>query len=447
MRPRETAESVLPLPATSDRPSLSLILLGHTLFSVLHAAVFSNVLWLLPLLVRLRFGDERESVRDWQTMIVTASVPTFLLFSIFWGELLQRMPVRRYLIIFWLFGILPHGCIGLAQNYWQLAVLHMLSAAGIAGWNPVQGQLLKRFYSDAIRGRMFGLLMVAGNAGSVISVYAIGRWIEGWPDGFRIYFPTVALLYLLGILMLLWLTDLKPRPTLQAEREAASWSRVLRPIWHMGQVLRADRTFLRYEIAFMTYGAAFMFCDALLPVLATTRLDMRYEDYSQATQVVYRSAMLLVFVPTGWLMDRLGPVRTSGIAFALLSAYPLLLLAADGVTDVAIASAIWGVGLAGVMMGWMLGPVALAPRPEKVPQYVAIHATLVGVRGVLFQGLGMLLYKLTGGFTTPLILAAAAFLFGAWQMWRLHGVITPAPINGAQERPTPGPAEAVEEVP
>jgi hypothetical protein len=67
----------------------------------------------------------------------------------------------------------------------------------------------------------------------------------------------------------------------------------------------------------------------------------------------------------------------------------------------------------------MLGPVALAPSPDKVPQYVAIHATFVGIRGKIFQGLGVLLYSLTHGFTLPFLLAAAAFAWSAVQMWRL----------------------------
>ena len=86
-----------------------------------------------------------------------------------------------------------------------------------------------------------------------------------------------------------------------------------------------------------------------------------------------------------------------------------------------VASGVFGLAMAGVIVGWMLGPVALAPSPEKVPHYVAIHATLVGIRGILFQSLGMFLYRMSGSFTWPLALASFAFVAGAWQMWKLHG--------------------------
>jgi MFS family permease len=141
--------------------------------------------------------------------------------------------------------------------------------------------------------------------------------------------------------------------------------------------------------------------------------------------------MLLVTPPLGWLQDRVGPVRLSCLAFTLLAVYPVLLLAATGTSTLAVASFVYGLGMAGVQFGWMLGPVALAGSPEKVPQYVAIHATLVGVRGIHFQFLGMAFYKLTGSFIWPLVVAALTFAWAAWQLWQLQDAlrIAAAPVS------------------
>jgi hypothetical protein len=65
-----------------------------------------------------------------------------------------------------------------------------------------------------------------------------------------------------------------------------------------------------------------------------------------------------------------------------------------------------------------------------VPQYVAIHATFVGIRGKIFQGLGVLLYSLTDGFTLPFLLAAGAFAWSAVQMWRLDRLMRPGRREG-----------------
>jgi hypothetical protein len=61
------------------------------------------------------------------------------------------------------------------------------------------------------------------------------------------------------------------------------------------------------------------------------------------------------------------------------------------------------------------------PSPDNVRHYVAIHATMVGLRGTLFQFLGVGLLQLTGSFAAPLLIGSAGFAWAAWQMWSLRG--------------------------
>jgi hypothetical protein len=412
-----------PVTGPPPPPPLTRVLVGHLVFTVLHQNLFANVLWLIPMLVRLHFGAENETVRDWQTTFVTTAMPAAMIFAVFWGELVRRVSTRTYLAIFWAATVLPFGCVGFVQNYTQLLICHVIATIGLAGWAPVNGHLLKLFYPDALRGRVYGVLSVAAQAAGATSVYFVGLWLEANPSAFRLFFPLAALVELGGLLFLMFLTPLGKSSAMVLSRRKRSLKRIVRPVFQMGRILWADKTFLRYEAAFMTYGAAFMICDAMLPVLSTVQVGMRYEEYSQSTQMVTKLVMLVMIFPMGVLLDRIGPVRLSGLAFGTLTLYPLLLLTATDAGGVKLASVAWGLGLSGVMMGWMLGPVALARRPNKVPQYVAIHATLVGVRGVLFQALAMGLYKLTGTFTWPLGIAALGFAWGAVQMWQLQGAI------------------------
>jgi len=122
------------------------VLAGHVVFAVLYSALFANIAWLMPLLVRLRFGADDTYWKNWQTTLVTASVPVLLICSIFWGELLRHVSLRRYLLIFWSLGAVPLACVALVQNYWQLLACHLVTSFGTAGWAPVNGYLLKNFY-------------------------------------------------------------------------------------------------------------------------------------------------------------------------------------------------------------------------------------------------------------------------------------------------------------
>jgi MFS family permease len=233
--------------------------------------------------------------------------------------------------------------------------------------------------------------------------------------------PLSAMLQLMGVGLLGWLTWVR-RTQRRRRIDPAPFNlrRVLEPVGHMREVLRADNAFFRYEAAFMTYGIGWMCCQALLPILATDKLHLSYAEYQNSTQVVFSTLMLIMIFPAGLLLDRIGAVRTCAIAFSLLTLYPLGLLIAGSASGVALASAAYGIAMAGVHQGWTLGPVAFAPTRDKAAHYAAIHATLVGIRGILFQALAMGLYKLTGGFLFPLLIAAAGFVWSAFQMIKLQ---------------------------
>ena len=404
------------------RSRVAPILVYHLVSTLLVSTGGFTLFAMLPLIARLRFD-----AGDWQTAMVTAALPTLMLASIFWSELLRRISPARYLIIHWLAAMLPVALIAGARNFEHLLICHIVASAGFGGWSPVNGLLLKRLYKDSLRGRVYGLLNAAQLIGGMATVWVIGRWQTADPDAFRIFLPGIVLIQGLGIAILIRLAKITEDRAPAAAPEKRPWSGVLAPVLHMHRTLRDDRNFLRYEAAFMTYGAGFMICEVLLPVLVTDKLHLSYQEYAERAVVVQRFGMLALALPMGWVMDRIGATRTSGLSFAWLGLYPILLLMATGPGGLTVASGLFGLAMAGVMVGWMLGPVALAPSPDKVPHYVAIHATLVGIRGILFQSLGMLLYRMSGSFTWPLALASFAFVAGAWQMWRLHGRMRGSP--------------------
>lgn len=370
---------------------------------------------LLPLLCLKYF-----QAGEWQTVLITAAPSTLMVGSVLWNVLLARMSVARYLTVYWVIAVLPLGMIALAGSYGELLGLYLVACAGAGGWTPVQGALLKQLYPDHSRGRAFGALSVATVISQMLTLFVAGKLLRENEQAFRILLPVSAALQAGGLLLLTRLS----RPGGHVRRVEALrgvWRELSEPFIHLREVLATDRRFRRYEMAFMTYGCGFMICDALLPVFAVHRLHMTYDEVANWAHVSFRLAMLGASVPLGWLMDRIGLGALSGLSFAWLALYPLGLTLTNDRFALGAASALYGVGMAGVFLGWTLGPVSLAPTPDRVPQYMAIHQTLVGVRGVLFQGLGMLVYRATGSFSAAFLLAAAAFLWSAMQMRQLQG--------------------------
>jgi MFS family permease len=399
------------------------VMAGHALMTFLQTA--ANLGWLVPVLARKEFA-----AGDWQTTALTAAIPTVLLSSIFWNAILQRVSLRSYLILLWLVGGVPYLLVRWVDSYSVLLVLHICWAIGNAGWIPMGGKLLKWFYDDRVHGRVFSVIHGVGLLAGMLAGYLVGKWLADNPNAFRWVFPLAALMQLCGVVtILLVVRHVPPLPpaTLQPARRM-----LLDPLLQVVSILRNDRAFLRYELAFMTYGAAFMICDALLPVLVTEGLKLSYDEFSESTLVVRNLAMLLAVWPWGVVHDRIGAVRMSALGFGMMAIYPLLLLVANSYWGVAIATVGFGLGISAISLTWMLGPVALAPTQELVPKYSAIHAMCVGIRGLFFQALGMGLYRISGSFAVPFILAACAFLWGARQMWRLQRDVAAVKIKAEQ---------------
>lgn len=392
----------------------------HTLAVILIQATQWAVMFVLSVLARKHF-----SANNLEVLLITATPTVLFVLSIFWNDYFERRTFGRYLLVYWLVASLPLAFAAFATNVWMLIVPHLISSLGGAGYHPAAGELLKRLYGEKRRGRVYAILWGSAMAVGAFASLGIGEWLSKDVNAFRWYMPLAAVLQLLGVGLLVWIGQVTGVSAARKLREnvpsGERLKRLLDPVLHMGTVLKQDPTFARYEAAYMTYGIGWMVAYALLPLLVTDKLHLEYDTITQSTTVPYQLAVVLMLWPAGLLMDKLGAVRSTGLSFLMLAIYPLGLIFSGDAHELLITSVWYGIAHAGASVGWMVGPVSLAPSPDKVPKYVAIHATLVGLRGSIFQGLGVLLLQVTGSFTWPLLLAAAAYVWSAVQMWQLHG--------------------------
>lgn len=402
----------------------------HIVAAALIQSNWISVQFILPVICRKQFDAS-----NWQTVLVTAAPTVLSVLSIFWNAVLSGRRLPSYLAMYWLLMGVPLAAIGRAGSYWELLIPHVLSSIGSAAYHPVAGDLLRTLYPESARGRIYSWIWGSSMLVGAAAGYVMGEVLKVNPMSYRVIMPVAAGMQLLGVIALMVLShhtghNAARNARLAARVENGSGPGVLRklldPILHMGGILRADPVFARYEAAFMTYGIGWMIAYALLPLIVTRQFQMNYDQIVEATYVPYWLAMTAMVVPAGMLMDRLGAARSTGLSFAMLALHPIGLILAvhsgdDAYWVLMAVSAYYGIAHAGANVGWMLGPVSLAPTPEKVAHYVAIHATMVGIRGSIFQVLGVWLYELFGGFAVPLLVAAAAYAWSAWQMWALRG--------------------------
>lgn len=397
-----------------------LVLPAHIL-GVLLLQATQNACWFMLPVIALKHFDAGKS----QMLVLTAAPTVLFVLSIFWNDLFSRLSLGRFWLVYWVVAGLPLAGMGFAPSFAVLAVLAVMSSVGVSGYHPASGELLKRLYGDRRRGRIYGVIQTASLLAGAGITWQMGRWLERDQDAFRWFLPAAAGAQLVGVGILWRLAHATGIEAKRARATGEAWTlrRSFEPVLHTREVLAGDRVFARYEAAFMTYGVAWMICYALVPLIATERLGLGYEKVAESTHSPYQAALAACMMPAGLLLDKLGPARTCGLAFVTLAIYPIGLILAGSADGLFAASVLYGITHAGVSAAWMLGPVALAPTPDKVPQYVAIHATLVGLRGAVFQAAGVWLYALTGSVTWPLVIAAVALVVAGWQMFALSGSI------------------------
>ncbi len=390
----------------------------HVLAVALVNSTWMASQFILPIIARREF-----KANDFETVLITASPTIFFSFSIFWNDVFKRTSFGKYLWMYWLVACLPMVAVAGATEYWMILVPHLVACIGGAGYHPAAGDLLNHLYPAATRGRWYSIIAASSMATGAIAAFFIGESMDIDNQAFRIFLPLIVGMQGLGLLVMSWLSHRSghsERRVLAANDSRSLWTRVVEPITHTKEVLREDPVFAKYEASYMVYGVGWMICYALLPMLID-HLKLPYGEATRSTQFAYLIALCLAYWPAGLLMDKLGAIRSTGLSFLMLSLYPIgMIFATGGKVDLIFVSAWYGLAHAGASVGWILGPVALAPSKEKVAQYVAIHSTMVGIRGKIFQGLGVFLYWLSGNFGVPLALAAIGFLYSGYLMFKLH---------------------------
>lgn len=386
--------------------------LWATPFIALQAAVFQ----MLPVLLRSHFRAD-----EWQTVISTAAISITLVLSVIWNELYRRMSSRGYLVLLWASAIAPLAGIALCYRAWSALFFIVIAATGFGGMQPFSGDILRNCYPPIARNRVFSVVQMVTQFTVMVGTYLIGLWLHFRPDSFRLYLPVGTVLVGGGM----WLMYRITRKQLFIERQQARPTEPLltslRLVYHnMLKVFREDSIFRRHETAFSIYGLGWMICWALLPFLCVDKLRLNYEEVARSTQTALQLTLMVTMLPMAYLMDRFGPLTTVAWSFAALAFYPIGLMWAFDANSLTIVTIVYGVMLSGVNLAWTLGPIFLARDASQAPTYLAIHATMVGIRGLIGQFPAVALYRWTGDLRVPLGVAVVMFAWGAVIMFRVE---------------------------
>lgn len=349
-----------------------------------------------------------------------------------WEAAFARFHIRRAFLWMGLVANVPLLCVVLvdpgasaagAGVSWGLAlfaVAIVVQAAVDAAYIPHRAALLRANYSDAVRGRMFGLLSTISKASSIVASKTGGWLLDRDPQWMRFVFPFAGLCGILEhwqLSRIRWHRDGRPAvrrwtgPSSAWAAAADAW----REAW---RILAQDAGFRRYELGFMLYGLGFLMASPMVVVYAEDDLRLTYGAWTWAQGATFPAVYIATILVFGRLVDRIGVVRISAWAFALLSLFFVAMLFVTTGAQLIAAYVLFGFVMAAVNLGWNLGPLAFAPQ-GKARAYSTLHMLCVGVRSAIAPFAGL---WIAAAFSRQAVFAVAA-AFVATGFVALRGLV------------------------
>ncbi|HEY7541038.1 MAG TPA: MFS transporter, partial [Methylomirabilota bacterium] len=268
-------------------------------------------------------------------------------------------------------------------------------------------------YPRAQRGRALGLVRMTGAVLGIGLALAAGHLFDR--VGYRWIFVVAALLGMAASLRLRRLAVPDPEA---GEHVPAG----LRGAW---ETVRDDHAFRRLLVSSFLFGFGCWIQQPAHPLLLVDVLRVSASQVGVFASVA-AVATLAGSAYWGWLVDRKSSLEALRVMYLIGAATPLIyylawspwVLVASAVTDSLLS--------VGLELVWMMAVIDVA-GPQRTAQYVAIGATLAGVRGIAGPLVGGLVIHAFGIHAVYLIAAILTFS-GAWLVGRDLRIRMVAPV-------------------
>jgi MFS family permease len=315
---------------------------------------------------------------------------------------------KRLILIYWLISraaFLPmalvtgYGSIlGLAAIFW---LCDGLSA-------PVYFAILQSVYPVGERGKVMALVRLGLALPMLVLTPAVGWALDqvGYPPVFLL----AGLAGMLGAVVFYRMrVDEQGLQLRRTQNFAGLW-----------QILSHDHRFAIYLLGLTLFGLSSLIPSAIIPLVQVDRLHLSYSQLGWLT-LVSNVTRMISYIIWGRQIDRLGGVRCVQLVCLINLIVLLPYIWATGSWALLPSFFAAGVVLSGVDLGFINGLIQLAD-PARIPEYTALQATTIGLRGIVGPFIGAGLLRI--GLSESLIFALSAGL----------AVLAALTLRGAQVR-------------
>jgi MFS family permease len=267
---------------------------------------------------------------------------------------------------------------------------------------PAYNAILRNNYPGTHRYRAFSIVVTTISAVAFLTSLGVGWLLTNYDERlFRVVFPIGAAC---GIVAILVYSRIKVRgerglePLDDADAKPFSFSGKFGILWR-------DRRFGKFMLMQFLLGFSNLLTAAVLVSLIKQQ-DASYLEASLVLSVAPNAAMVMTMPMWGRILQNMSPWRARSI-LAMIWAVGIVLIGCSGqsILMVILGQAIIGTSAAGGSLMWSLQQMYFA-RKEDVPQYMGVHCTLTGIRGLTAPFLGVWLMSLWGAHAVFFVAAA-----------------------------------------
>lgn len=347
--------------------------------------------------------------------LLTMTMPIAALTSLWWARLIENRSQGKLMLLVGSVGYLALASGAFLQQFRHLLSIHFVYFLAYALLGPSENRILQHHVSSSKTGRTFGMASsIRMGVAAVVSALA-GSWLDHKETAFRDIYPMVALI---GFLALCILASIKVDNGSDAQPARLTRRFMLSPLRDVVRLLKSRKDYLRFEMAFMLYGIAFMMMMPVIPLYLVDDLELSYGTIGLARGAVTQVIMIAAIPILGRIFDSTTPHRMGAVIFGLLSLFPLMLLSIkflEGTFQTAmifICFGYFGIIMSGVSVLWQLASIRFAGN-EDAGIYQSVHVAATGLRGMTAPLLGYLTMSVLGKIPTMAICSGIFLLAGS----------------------------------
>mgnify|MGYP001799942055 CR=1 FL=1 len=250
-------------------------------------------------------------------------------------------------------------------------------------------------YPRSVRGTIAGKLATVQVLAIAFLAIGLGEAMDRDERAFRVLIPIGVAISFVGIAAWSRVRVRNHRALIRAEAENAGPDGPSANPLRIYRTLRNDHPFAGYMGCMFFLGLGNLMVAPLMAIVVKERFDMGYLGGMLVTSTIPLALMPFVIPLWARLLD-----RTHIITFRVYHGW--VFVAANALTFVAClmpsipllyaGSVMRGLAFGGGILAWNLGHLDFAPKGRET-EYMGVHVTLTGLRGLLAPFLGVAIYE------------------------------------------------------